>query len=199
MWQAVLVSLLLPLIAVAQEEKASFVWNPPRVGSGLFSDELGMLEREREEYATNLATYSHNRVSKAKASVASLAEARRLLALALHLSPRNKRALVLNYQLRHGVVPEPVETDYSRTVLARLLFTRSQILRQQGGAENLLLARVFTELAAELEPTNDDAVYASELQRLDHGEVNWKVLTDVKKPSDPGQGSTPKIPGEDYR
>ena len=54
-----------------------------------------------------------------------------------------------------------------------------------------LLARIFTELAAEMDPKNDDAVYASELQRLDQGGVDWSALTDVKKgakePEDEGR------------
>jgi hypothetical protein len=43
----------------------------------------------------------------------------------------------------------------------------------------LLLARIFIELSAEMNPRSDDAVYASELQRLDHGPVDWSALTDV--------------------
>jgi len=35
-------------------------------------------------------------------------------------------------------------------------------------------------LAAERDPRNEDAVYASELQRLDHGKVDWADLMDVK-------------------
>jgi len=168
------------LSCLAEENKKPFLWNEPRVGAGAFSDALGMLDREREEYATNLAVHAINEVAKAKASVASLEKARRLLALSLHLSPRNRRALVANYQLNQGMVPEPVSSDYSDEVLARLLFTRSQLLRQQGGGEDQELARIFVELAAELDPKNEDAVYASELQRLDHGRVDWKLLTDVK-------------------
>jgi hypothetical protein len=64
-------------------------------------------------------------------------------------------------------------------------------LKQQGGVENGLLARVFTELAAEMDPKNDDAVYASELQRLDHGSVDWAALTDVK----PAESEEPDAEG----
>ena len=85
-----------------------------------------------------------------------------------------------NYQLNRGMVPAPVESDYSEEVLARLLFTRAQLLRKQGGQEDQLLARIFVELAAELDPRNEDAVYASELLRLDHGRIDWKLFTDVK-------------------
>ena len=142
-----------------------------------------MLDSERDEYATNLAGIAGNAVAKAKASPASLADARRMLALALQLSPRNKRAVVLNFQLAKGVLPEPVEGSYSPQVFARLILTRGQLLTKQGGEENQKLARYFIQLAAELDPKNDDAVYASEVQRLDHGALDWAPITDpeVKK------------------
>jgi hypothetical protein len=177
-WQAIVLSLCWPLFAA--EDAAKFEWTPPKTGAGLFSDQLGMLDREREEYADNLAGYASNRVAASSASVASLAEARRLVALALHLAPRNRKALVLSFQLSRGVLPEAAPGDYRPDVLAGLLFTRGQLLKQQGGGENQLLARIFTELSAEMDPKNDDAVYASELQRLDQGPVDWATLTDAK-------------------
>lgn len=179
-WQAVLCALLLPFSAPGQEAAGKFDWKEPKVGAGLFSDDLGMLDREREEYANSLAGYASNRVAEAKASPASLTDARRLVALALHLSSRNRKALVLNFQLSRGVLPEAVPGDYKPDVLARLLFTRSELLKKQGGAENTLLSRVFIELSAEMDPKNDDAVYAAELQRLDGGNVNWNAITDAK-------------------
>lgn len=187
-WQAVAFFLLVAVCGAA-EEKSKFDWKPPVVGAGLFTDQLGMLDREREEYANNLAGYASNRVAAAKASAASLTEARRLVALALHLAPRNRKALVLSFQLSRGVLPEAEPDNFRPDVLAGLLFTRGQVLKEQGGAENLLLSRIFVELAAEMDPKNDDAVYASELQRLDQGAVDWPALTDVKKPEpkpDPG-------------
>jgi hypothetical protein len=36
-----------------------------------------------------------------------------------------------------------------------------------------------------MDPKNDDAVYASELQRIDHGAVDWAALTDVKPAAEP--------------
>ncbi len=164
----------------ADEAERRFTWTPPAVGKGLFSDKLGMLDREREDYADNLAAEATNRVMRGKASAASLAEARRLLGLALQLAPRNRKALVLNFQLSRGVLPEIKPEGYDPEVLARLLFTRAELLRQQGGEENLLLSRAFVEIAAELDPKNEDAVYASELQRLDHGNVDWSAFTDTR-------------------
>lgn len=176
--QIVLAALLLLAVAGRGDEVSKFHWKPPQIGAGEFSDALGMLDREREEYAENLAVYAVNLIARGKASAESLSEGRRFLALSMQLAPRNRRALVANYQLSRGMVPTPVESSYSSEVLAKLLFTRAGLLKQQGGAENLLLARAFIELAAALDPRNDDAVYASELQRLDHGNVDWQQLTD---------------------
>jgi hypothetical protein len=177
----VIVMVLGIAFAAAQEKSGNFAWKAPEVGAGAFTDALGMLDREREEYATNLATYAVNLIARERASAASLDEARRYLALSLHLAPRNRRAIVANFQLSKGMVPEAVESDYSPEVLARLLFTRAQMLKQQGGGEDQLLARVFIELSAALDPRNEDAVYAAEVQRLDHGRVNWSDFTDVKR------------------
>ncbi len=157
----------------ADEAVKSFQWDAPDVAASVFSRELGMLDSEREEYATNLATLAANHLATAKASPASLAEARKMLGLALQLSPRNKRAVVVNFQLSKGVLPEIAESNYSPAVFARLILTRGQLLTKQGGNENQKLARYFIQLAAELDPKNEDAVYASEVQRLDHGAVDW--------------------------
>ena len=164
----------------AQETAKSFPWDAPKVVTSVFTQDLGMLDSEREEYATNLATIASNHLATVKASPASLADARRMLALALQLSPRNKKAVVVNFQLSKGVLPEITEGNYSPPVFARLILTRGQLLAKQGGEENQKLARYFIQLAAELDPKNEDAVYASEVQRLDHGAVDWAAVTDVE-------------------
>lgn len=162
----------------AEEGAKSFAWNAPKVAVSVFTRDLGMLDSEREEYATNLATLAANRVVSSKATASALADARRILALALQLSPRNKRAVVVNFQLTKGLLPEVTDGAYSPQVFARLILTRGQLLTKQGGEENQKLARYFIQLAAELDPKNDDAVYASELQRLDHGALDWTPITD---------------------
>jgi hypothetical protein len=169
--------LICPVIRGAEEKKIEY--KPPVVGSGLFSDKLAMMDKEREEYAINIATYAGNQIADAKGSPASLMQARRLLALSLHLSPRNRKAVVMNYQLEKGILPHKVEGDYSAEVLARLLLTRGQLLIKQTAEEDVLLGRCFIEVAAEMDPRNEDAVYASELLRLDNQKISWDSLTDV--------------------
>ena len=183
-WQAAAVFCSMVSFLGAEESGKPFVWDPPKVVASVFTRDLGLLDSERDEYATNLAAYASNRVAAAKATPASLADARRLLALALQLSPRNKRAVVVNFQLAKGVLPEAAEGNYSPPVLARLILTRGQLLEKQGGDQNQRLARFFIQLAAEMDPKNDDAVYASEVQRLDHGALDWPSITDPaeKKP-----------------
>ncbi|MES2923329.1 MAG: hypothetical protein V4819_17370 [Verrucomicrobiota bacterium] len=162
----------------AAEPVKSFPWDSPKVVTSIFTKDLGMLDSERDEYATNLATIASNNLAAAKASPASLADARRMLGLALQLSPRNRRAVVVNFQLAKGILPEISESNYSPPVFARLILTRGQLLAKQGGEENHKLARYFIQLAAELDPKNEDAVYASEVQRLDHGAMDWSAVTD---------------------
>ena len=57
----------------AEEPVKSFPWDAPKVVASVFTQELGMLDSEREEYATNLATIASNHLSAAKASPASAA------------------------------------------------------------------------------------------------------------------------------
>jgi hypothetical protein len=177
-WQVAAIFCAAVSILGAEEPKRSFAWDSPKVMASVFTADLGMLDSEREEYATNLATQASNQVAAAKASAASLADARRMLALALQLSPRNKRAVVVNFQLSKGILPEVADGNYSQSVLARLILTRGQLLFKQGGDENQRLGRFFIQLAAEMDPKNEDAVYASEVQRLDHGAVDWASITD---------------------
>lgn len=183
-WQATMIfSFGMAAVCLAEPPK-SFTWDPPKVVESAFSRDLGMMDSEREEYASNLAGLAVNQLIAAKAAPESIANARRMFGLALHLSPRNKRALVANFQLSKGVMPEVCKTDYSPQVFARLLLTRGQLLDKQGGDENRRLARMFIQLAAGMDPKNEDAIYASELQRLDHGEIDWSAITNspVKTP-----------------
>lgn len=180
-WQVAAMFCCVVSLLRAEEAKPAFVWDPPKVVASVFTQDLGMLDAERDEYATNLAVYASNSLLAAKASDNSLLMARRVLALALQLSPRNKRAVVVNFRLAKGMLPESIESNYSPQVLARLLLTRGQLLEKQGGAENKRLARFFIQLAAEIDPKNEDAVYICEVQRLDHGEVDWSLITDPEE------------------
>lgn len=162
--------------APAEEAKA-FEFVPPLVKVSRFGDKVKMLVTERDDYATNLAIFAGNLITEKKANALSLDVAKRLLALARHLSPKNRSALVLGHQLKRGVLPAIKKADYSSPVLARLLLTRSQLLgKEDKSPDGLLLARCFTEVAATIDPRNEDAVFEFEVQRIDHGDIDWTKL-----------------------
>jgi len=169
---------LVLILTIPVYAEGDFKFKPPLVRESLLGEGVGMLDRERDEYATGLATYVGNFIAAQKASEESLEFARRALALSLHLSPRNKRALVLSFQLGKGIMPVKVESQYSAESLAHLFLTRAEILFQQKGEPNKLLSRCFIEMAAILDPRNEDAVYAFQLQQINHGVIPWKDFTD---------------------
>ena len=166
----------------AQSEKAGFsaTYQAPVVEKALFGDEV-MLAPERKTYATNLATYVANLVSSSEGSKETLVTARRILALSLHLERRNKQAMVVNFQLQRGVMPQVKPGDYNPRTFSRLLMARSKLLRKGGeaGEKETLLARYFIDTAAHIDPRNEDAVFECENQRIDLGELDWTILTDA--------------------
>ena len=89
--------------------------------------------------------------------------------------------MVSNHQLGRGLLPEKKEPDYSRTVFARLLLTRGRLLKKQEAKDDQFVGRCFIELAAELDPRNEEAVYDAEIQKLDGLEVDWSLFTKGKR------------------
>jgi len=152
-------------------------WQPLRIVRSHFPPNIGMLDAERDDYAGNLAGVAVTGILEGKAAEASLEQARRMLALALHLSPRNKKAVVINGQLAKGIVPKPPDSDFRPQTMARLLMKRAELLTKQAGKSNLELAGYMLDLAVGLDPDNEDAIYLSEVHRLDHGDVDWRLLT----------------------
>lgn len=199
-WQVVMLLGALASPAVAQDKGARGIqWTPVKVQASAFSRDLGLLDAERDEYATNLADCAALGIAHAKSSPESLDQARRMLLLALNLSPRNRRAIIVNYQLSKGLVPDAAKGDFSPPTMARLLLTRGQILAKSDSQENRLLARMFSHLAADIDPKNEDAVYASEVDRLDHGNLDWTFLsrpapsgTPTETPAAPATPEPPK-------
>lgn len=187
---------LAPLLGAQEKARGGMQWTPLKIQASAFSADLGLLDAERDAYATNLADCAALGIAQAKASQESLDQARRLLSLALNLSPRNRRAIVVNYQLSKGVVPDAAKGDFSPPTMARLLISRGQILAKSPSQENRLLARMFCQLAADLDPKNEDAVYASEVDRLDHGNLDWTFLTRPLAEPAPTEKPPPEPPAK---
>ena len=99
--------------------------------------------------------------------------------------------LVVNFQLREGVLPEVKKGDYNPRTFSRLLMARAKLLLR-GDGENVnerLLGRCFIEMAAHMDPRNEDAVFEHESQRIDSGELDWGLLTDGRKESSGAEGA----------
>lgn len=179
----VLRQVCLGLVMVAPllgQDESKFEFEGPKVIESAFGRDFGMMVRERDEYATELAGYAANLVIEAEADPASLAFARRALAVALHLSSRNRRSIVVRHQLERGLLPNKVDLKYNGPTLASLLVTRAEALYEQGGERNQLAAQAFVYLAALIDPRNEDAVFAYELQKIDQGPFPWKLLMEER-------------------
>jgi hypothetical protein len=83
--------------------------------------------------------------------------------------------------------------DYNPRTFARLLMTRAKLLLKSNNdnESERLLARCFIELAAHIDPRNEDAVFEYENQRIDSGDLDWRVLTDA------GRDKPSRVSGEE--
>ena len=195
MKQASGILLLSLTIGYGQTEEVPFAapYEAPVVEKALFGDDV-MLAAERKSYATNLATYAANLVSAKGAAKEALMSARRILALSLNLERRNKQAMVVNFQLRQGVMPKVKVGDYNPRTFSRLLMARAKLLLKgrEGTKKERLLARYFIDVAAHIDPRNEDAVFECETQRIDFGDLDWGLLT--VSSSEVGETSTNSDP-----
>lgn len=141
---------------------------------GMFSRELGMLDAERDEYASQLAAQAAH--AFVRGDDAAKAKAGRYLVVAKRLSPRNKRAKAVEASVRAGEKPKPVDDAYTPVSLAQLLLTRGKLLLKEEGAENYWVGRAFVEMAAEMDPKNKLAEKECEAQDFDFGKMDWSVL-----------------------
>lgn len=154
-------------------------YKPPVVEVIAFDyEKLALMEVEREKMATNLAAFVINSLEK-NPPVRQIENARKLIGLALQLHPKNRTALVANFQLNRDISPKKVEADYKPEVFSTLLMERAKTLRLKGDPENTKLAGYLFFAAVEMDPENEAAVYEYELYRIEVGELNWKPITDA--------------------
>lgn len=146
-----------------------------------FMNKVSMLQREQDEYAGYLAQYAAWRVAGANANEGVGQSARRALALALHLSPRNTLAGQLNKQLTMGRVPKDVRMEYTSDALARLLQVRAEILLESTDEEDVMLGRYFLHIAHEMDARSVglNMLYREDLKK--RGVLDWAVLMGGKQ------------------
>ncbi|MBK1792044.1 hypothetical protein [Persicirhabdus sediminis] len=185
-WLAIACLLLMPLFA-EPAAPAGLIgkYTEPQIDKTLLLNTLSMQDKERDDYATNLAAFAAQQVIDHQGDPKSLDLARRVLGLSLHLSFRNRAALICNRQLEQGLMPDPIRTTFSPPVLSNILLERGLMLRELKGAMDPLVGRYFVALAAEINPRNQDALFENEILTLDEGETNWAKVASKKIPSQP--------------
>ena len=171
---------ILAPVSLGQERRGEkfpqLKWRALRVMKSQFPRSMGMIDSERDDYATNLAGVAIIHLRENKADDKSRELARKMILLALHLSNQNRKAVVFNGRLGRGEMPEAPQVDYSAKTLGLLLMNRAKLLEKQEGESNVEVAGYFFDLASELDPKSEDAIYHSELFRINHGEVDWNKL-----------------------
>lgn len=170
--------LFCPVLPAEESEKdrIEVQWQPLKIAKSRFPRSVSMMDEVREDYATNLAALAVIQLRERKGDKVARELAMRMMSVALHLSPRNKMALVVNVQLGRGVVPQAPVVDREAKAFSVLMRTTAQVLEKQGGRENIMVAGYLFQLATDLDPKNEDAIYLSELYRINHGEVDWGSL-----------------------
>lgn len=145
------------------------------------AEKVGLLPLELEKAANFLALFSYqtHAVEIKKGNQESRRTARRYLSLALQMDPRNLIASRINQMLADGT-DAPIEADLpqqpkafagSAVRLARQLQARKE-------SNSTELAGFLCLVAADLDPANEDAVYAAEIFERKVGDLSaaWKTL-----------------------
>ena len=160
--------LLGPLIA--GDEARALKFARPRVPVALFTPEhTALLEPECERIATFLARYAarHCTPGVLQGEPGVVARGRLLLTVSLHLQPLNASATHCATRWLDGQAPAlPPEEENLRVFSSFLLSAANREDTKQGKAQ-ALLSRVLRRLAADLDPGNEAAVLASEVQDRD--------------------------------
>lgn len=162
-------------IALLKAEKEEG-YDEPIVTKALFADdEVAILAVDRDKLATNIAAFVVNSIQP-DGKADEMDVAKRLIGLALHLNPRNRIAVVANFQFKKGLPPKKVDPDYSPVTLAEVLQNRAVLLAKRGGDLNLMLAGYMLAAAVDIDPRNETAIYELEMYRKAVAEIDWTPI-----------------------
>jgi hypothetical protein len=152
----------------AEPERRKFV--RPAVPVARFTPEkTALLEPECERIASFLARHAAENLTAGvlAGNAAAQTKGRLLLAVSLHLQPMNAGAVHCGLRWSDGKAPSlPPPADDLR-IFSNFLLSAAQRQSGKPGPAPETLARILVRLAADLDPENEDAVYASEIQDRD--------------------------------
>jgi hypothetical protein len=149
------------------EDHAKRAFVRPNVPVARFTHEkTALLEPECERIASFLARYAAEKLTDEvlEGSAPALARGRLLLAVSLHLQPLNAPAVHCGLRWLDGKRPTLPPPGEDVRVFSNFLLSAAKRQADKPSPARDALARTLVRLAADIDPENEDAVYASELQ-----------------------------------
>jgi hypothetical protein len=162
--------LLTALPAAGQAAGKVIKFTRPRVPVPLFTHEhTALLAPECTRIAVDLARRAARQCSEGvlRGDPAAVGQARLWLTVSLHLEPLNASAVHCITRWLDGQPPALAPAEENLRVFTGFLLAAAAREHAKEGSHQPLLARVLRRLAADLDPRNEDAVLASELQDRD--------------------------------
>jgi hypothetical protein len=142
----------------------------PSIPAALFTpDKTGLLEPECERIASFLARYAAQKYTAAvlRGDAEAMTKGRLLLSISQHLMPMNAVAVHCATRWMDHKDPNLAPPDENLRVFSGFLLSAAKRQAAKPAPAREALARVLTRLAADIDPENEDAVYASEIQDRD--------------------------------
>ena len=176
MYQLLIHSLVLTTMLYATPfcRSAEAIYNPPDLTKPVFDiDKIGLTEAEQKAIATVLTEFVRNGNTMAHDHLDFCSRA---LAIALRLDPTNKSAVVADAQLREGQQPKFKNVSVTNADFAAQLFNHARKINKARGDDNLLLAGYLLSLASEIDPANEDTVFALAIRRKKGRKHDWGLM-----------------------
>ncbi len=153
------------------------------------ADQVGLIQLECEKVATFLSVYAYRNFREGIQAGAAPAriQARRFLALALHLDPHNIAAGKINDALADGKQwPEEIALPQDPKLFAESAWSLIRRLRASTQQAAKDLAGFLSLVAADVDPTNEDVVHAAEVFLREDAESSraWKNLASGRRKTD---------------
>jgi hypothetical protein len=145
--------------------KAAFA--RPKVPAALFTHEkTALLAPECERIASFLARHAAAEFTAGilRGDAKARNQGRLLLTVSLHLAPLNAPAVHCANAWSEARAPKLPPPGEDLRLFTNFLLSAAQRQAGEPGTARDVLARVLIRLAADLDPENEDAIYASELQ-----------------------------------
>lgn len=154
--------------AEGEPEKRAFV--RPNVPAALFTHEkTALIEPECERIASFLARHAAQQFTAAvlRGNAEARSQGRLLLTVSLHLQPLNASAVHCGQRWADGKAPTLPPPDENLRLFSSFLLSAARRQADKPAPAREALARILIRLAADLDPENEDAVFASEVQDRD--------------------------------